>query len=191
MNDIIIEFNDLTIIEADCSKSVVNKLMKEEGELEEWMLESEVILSNGLEESFGILQFWKNGEAILKEYSSGFYDEIVPVDLVFLKDYMSENGWDFLIDEDLVNGNPELWDKYFSVIGNNDDNEEDIFLNEEEYDLENDFYGDDDNFVDYINSAKEYRKPSANKYNMSDIKEFRDHKYDLEKREADEKERKF
>ena len=54
-----------------------------------------------------------------------------------------------------------------------------------------DFYGDDENFLEYENNMKEYRKPTANKYNILNLREFANHGYDLDKRKEKEENRKF
>jgi len=183
--DLDIMFNDLTINESDCERKSVEYLMGEDVRVNEWMLESEVGISNGVEESFGILQFWSNGEAILKEYMSGFTDEIVPVDAIFLQNYLKEKGWDFILSEELVEGTREYWDKFFSIV-----EEDDMEEFDDEY-PEEDFYGDEENFFEYAERMKEYRKPTANKYNMLSTTEFANHEYDFGKRTEREEENKF
>jgi len=181
MQDIEIFFNDRTINESECSRTVVEKLMQENIRVKEWMIESQVALTNGLEESVGLMQFWNNGEAILKDFQSGFIDEIVPVDAIFLCEHLEENGWDFVVSEDQINENREFWDRFFSIL----EADEDVDYGDD------DFYGDDENFIEHSEYTKEYKKPIANKYNILSLDEFKDHGYDLEKRNKDEEENKF
>lgn len=187
MDDIQIFFSDITINEADCSRSVVDKLMNRDVPRgTEWMLSTEVAMTNGFDESLGALQFWNNGEAILTGFESGFTEEIVPVDAIYLNDYLSENGWDFVVDESLVEGNPEFWDKYFSAIEEDDD----MLMEEDPYG-DYDVFDEQDNFVEYAARLKEYKKPTANKYNVLNLEEFENHEYDLNKRKEREEDNKF
>lgn len=186
MDDMEIFFNDPTILEADGDRIQIDQLMHEDGvPLKEWMLESFVALSDGLNESSGLIQLWSNGEAILKEFNSGFYDEPVPVDAICLREYLIEKGWDFLPSEELVEGDKEFWDRFFAVV-----DEDDVEYDENEYDEQFD-YRDEENFLEYADHMKEYRKPTANKYNMLSLDEFKDHEYDLKKRAEKEEQNQF
>jgi len=185
MDELEIFFKDQTINEASCFRSVVVELINNDMSVNEWMIESELGISSDLEESYGVIQFWKNGEAILKEFQSGFMDEIVPTDAIFLRDFIIDHGWDFVLSEELVEFGREYWDKFFSII--DEDNAE---YDEDEY-TDEDFYGDDENFLEYENNMKEYRKPTANKYNILNLREFANHGYDLDKRKEKEENRKF
>lgn len=200
IKDIDIYFSDMTMMDSDCQKNIIEKLMKESGAINEWMIEGEIGLSNGQEESFAIIQLWNNGEAILQDFSSEFIEYTVPVDLIFLKEYFCERGWEFLINEDLVESEPEYWDSFFSII--NIDNEDTIDNMEEnkgydkynnnDSDDEEDYYYDDENsFLDYSEQLKDYKRPTANRYNILNLREFSNHKYDFEKRNENEKINKF
>jgi len=182
MEDIQIFFSDNTIIETDGDRKKVNKLMDpHEKHVTEWMIESNVGLARGHVESLGVIQFWDNGEAILVDFQSGFVDEMVTIDAIFLNDYLSERGWSFLIDESVLGDNPQYWEKYFSITYEDDiDNHKTV----EEDDGEEDF-------VEHVSKLKEYKKPTANKYNILSLPDFKDHDYDLEKRNKKEAENKF
>jgi hypothetical protein len=180
----------MTIDDADCSCSVICDIMNKEIRKGDWMIESNVALSNGKLESAGIVQFWRNKEAILVEYQSGFGDEVVPVDIVFLHDHLKENGWNFVISEELVESDGEMWDRFFSIVNDDDDIEDDLY-EKNEADEDEDEYGDDEDFLDNIKKTKEYKRPTANKYNMLSIKEFENHDTDMKNREKIESDNKF
>lgn len=188
MQDMEILFTDLTIIETDCSCSVICDIMDREVPRDVWMIESDVALSNGQEESGGTVQFWRNKEAILVEYQSGFQDAIVPVDIMFLYNYLTENGWNFVVSDELIERDGLIWSKFFSII--DEENKSELKKEPIDDDNEEDMYGDGD-FFEHEQKVKEYKRPTANRYNILSLREFTDHDYDMKKREKNEKETKF
>ena len=173
---------DITINEADGHFDLVEKLMTTStaAPLGKWMLETEVGILRGSEDSYMVVQFWNNNECILKEFSTNFISEYMPVDLIFMHEWLKERGWSFVIDDDLRDSAPEYWMVFDQIITDEEFVEEEIDYDDEDYDDEMDF-------IEYGKKMQEYKKPTVNKYSaVEELPEFESHKYDLEKRAEEE-----
>jgi len=174
-----IAFSDQTIIESECKYDKVRELVENGRDLEEWVVESEFGLVSDEEDAEGFLKFWKNCECVLAGYSTSFEKNIMPVDLVFLHEYLKEGGWELVIDEMLVASNPEFFDRYFAVVYG----VELESVDQTDFNLENE---EELNFWEYTKKLKEKRSRRSNRYSMENLKEFENHGYDMKKRKENE-----
>lgn len=182
----IITFKDETMIEADAEREGIGRLMNGGAmTLDIWVLPTEFGIFDGKKEASGLIKFWKNGEAVLEEYDSDFLADDVPCDLIFLNIYLEEKGWKFIIGNDLMDGQPTVWNRLTGIIFDvNEDFLEDVNINDEDFD-------DDISFVEYENKISSYRRPSFGAYRLIDFEEFKDHTFDYNKRTDEEKRRIF
>jgi hypothetical protein len=181
MNELTINFNDITINETDGDLDEIKVLMDPGNDLELWLLKSDFGIVGEGHDCFGQLEFWHNGEAVLTAYMTNYEGEIIPTDLLFLNMWVKERGWEFLIDYELRMYNFDFWARFDSMV---EGDEESNF----EYD---DDIDDDMDFVEYQENLRNARKPKMKNVKMTDLKEFEDHKRDQIKRDENESKRIF
>ena len=181
--DIKINFKDTTI--NDNLEYEKIKIAAEDGvSLEEWVIPSEFGIILNDHDSHGLIKFWKNKSAVLTFYESSFESDSVPTDIIFLYEFLKEKGWELIIDSDLRESYPEYWDKFYSAIY-------EININDVADGIKDD---DSIDFVEYEKKIKEFNRTilnSKNRIGLLDLKEFENHKYDLEKRKKKESENLF
>lgn len=182
----IITFKDETLLEVEADRERVSALMTDGPiRLNIWVLPSEFGIFDGKKEAYGVLKFWKNGEAVLEEYGSEFIGDDVPLDLIFLNMYLEEKGWKFVIGNDLRDGSPAVWNRLIGIIFDvHEDFPEDIDYDDEEFDEEM-------SFVEYEKRLAQHRRPSFGSYRLIDFEEFKDHTFDFNKRKEEEEKRIF
>ena len=167
-------FKDLTVQESDGYYSSMNELMDPSDFLETWVLSSSFGVTQDDVGSVGIGEFWKNKDFILKEYGSEFQTEYVPVDLIYLKAWLTDRGWNFVVDPFFRELMPEFWSMFDNLI------KDDEMLLEDYFDEDDEFEEIEE--VGYVRPQKEMV--------FTDIHEFKKLKIAYEKREEKEK-RKF
>lgn len=172
---------DETINQTNGVYSRIKKILEDESpaKLEKWVIETQVGISNAIEDSFLQVKFWNNGECILIDYYSSFTSEYNPIDLLFFYEWLKNRGWKLVIDDDLRNLATDYWSSFDHIVAD-----------EEFVSIEGDDNDDDDdyNFLEYKNKMVPSLVPTAGKYDATEeLPEFRDHKYDLNKRNEEEK----
>ena len=171
---------DMTINEADGYFDRVQKLMIESSiaSLEKWMIDTQVGIEKGSEDSYSEVQFWNNKECILTQYASTFTSEYYPADLLYFYQWLRDRDWVFVISDDLRSMAPDYWSTFDQVI--NDDE----YVSDDYVDYDDD---DDLDFLEYKEKSFAHKTPTVNKYDATEeLPEFKDHKYDLEKRNKEE-----
>ena len=125
----------------------------------------------------------KGGDCVITAYSSNFNEVYVPVDLIYLNDYLKDKGWKLFVDDEVSRSDPDFWGRFFSIISE-DDND----------DVSSEFgYDDDDkeelDFLEYKKKMEGNSRLRSNRMHISDLAEFHDHIYDYEKRQENEREK--
>jgi hypothetical protein len=179
MNDLKVNFNDVTINETDGILEKVKVLMDPDGDLEIWLLKSNFGIIGSGADCFGEIEFWQNGEAVLMSYVTNYDSEMMPTDLLYLNMWVKERGWDLLIDYDLRQWNFDFWARFDGMV--EDDEDMNFEYPEDE---------DDMDFLEYQESLQKAKVPRMRTMGITDYEEFKDHKRDHDKRSENEK-RKF
>jgi hypothetical protein len=120
-----------------------------------WVLPCEFGIFDGQRESQGTIKFWKNGEAVLEDYSSDFIADDVPSDLIFLNAFLEERGWIFKIGNDLRDGHPDVWNRIISIV---------FDMTVDDVEVEDDIEIDEDmDFVEFEKNLSQYRRANKKK----------------------------
>lgn len=177
MNELQVNFDDITIVETDGEFEDVKSLVDPDGDLELWLVKSQFGVIGNDFDCFGQIDFWHTGEAVINVYVTNFDLEIIPSDLLYLNQWLKERGWSVVIDEDLRMYNFDFWGRFDGMV--EDDEDMDY-----EYDDDED---EDMDFVEYQKKMMSYKKPKMKGLKITDLKEFNDHEKDHEKRSEKEK----
>lgn len=116
--DFEINFEDITLLEAEGYYNKVNELMNEEefgGD--SWMIRSSVTISSELGSSSFVVHFYYNRDVYIVDFESATRDALYNPDISCLSAWAQEYGWKIpQPHKDLVRNHEEFW-KYFWETG--------------------------------------------------------------------------
>ena len=119
-------FNNLTIIEEGLEfKNIKNSLC--EYPYMEWMIDSDFTMIDDDEGIYvnGHIQFWHNGEAILKSFDivEGINNNY-PSEAIVLYEHLFEKGWSLFIHQNFREDNEDYWGFFDNIILEEEEGEE-------------------------------------------------------------------
>lgn len=106
---IMIEFEDLTLIEANGKLDEVKKIMLKDG-CKKWMLRSKVFIQAQFMEGTFIINFWHDGRMIIDEMLRPASLDIPNDDIVELSRWSVDNGWQIPEPSYKIMEGPRLFD---------------------------------------------------------------------------------
>lgn len=111
--EFIIEFSDITMIEADGEYDIVCEIMNRENGNNDWMIKSDVFITDGIINSQITLHLYKNKDIYIENYDIKKDEAYYSPDLECLSQWAQQNGWNTPCpNKDLLLMDIDFW-KYF------------------------------------------------------------------------------
>lgn len=105
-----VEFEDLTLREAEGQYDKVVQIMKNDGAGATWMLRSKTFVQTPYITGIFVLNFWHDGKVMVDEMYRPISNEAPNDDISELSTYVKDNGWKPLEPTNKMMENPRLSD---------------------------------------------------------------------------------
>jgi len=88
-----IEFDDITLLEANGNFDKVVEIMSKESFVKTWMIKSQVFVHSGIMSSVFVVNFWNDRKVIIDNMFRPAFLESPNEDIAELSEWTKKNGW--------------------------------------------------------------------------------------------------